>query len=144
MYSNFGKITPEIILSGVSPATGNVTSNVKEVNFDGVELKQERNKNLLYLANVDAPDSMKNPPLFALGLFIIDGDQVTYKLQGERLSWSNEEADKMRAQGITEYEDMRAKVQDEKAQVKGTASLQDLYNQYKDDPKFEQMKNKVK
>lgn len=140
MYSNYGDINANMILAGTADAGQSPVSQNAQVNFGGMDLKVDGDKYLLYLADTDMP----SPSASILGYFTLSGDIVTYKTHGMRIGVSNEDKAEFEAQGITDFGEMQKKIQDKRAQVTGTESLQALYNKYKDDPKFEQMQAKIK
>lgn len=140
MYSNFGDITTDMILAGTSPANGSTVDNIEEVSFGGIKPTPELDKYMIHLADVNVPGQ---PPYYVIGSFKIDGDTITYKTQGTRVMASPKEEKEFAAQGITDLNEIQKMAADRRATVTGTESLQALYEKYKDNPKFEQMKSKV-
>lgn len=119
--SDFGDLTTDSILSGKSNVTSNAidTSNsdqkISSVDFSGIRIETDGIKNLVKLNNVSSNiDNIS----YVEGYFTIDGDTITYKNQGTRLSGEE---------------------QDQNAQQLGTQSLQDLLNKYNNDDKFKKM-----
>ncbi|CAH1855821.1 DUF6287 domain-containing protein [Convivina intestini] len=121
--SDFGNLTTDMILAGKSDVGSNALDEhgqkMTTVNFNGINIEHRDNKNLVRLKTV--PEKIDNLT-YTEGYFIIDGDTITYKNQGRRL---------------------QGKEQDEHAQQLGTQSLQSLYDQYKNNNKFKEMKNLV-
>ncbi|CAH1853373.1 hypothetical protein [Convivina intestini] len=121
--SDFGNLTTDMIFAGKSDVGSNALDEhgqkMTTVNFNGINIEHRDNKNLVRLKTV--PEKIDNLT-YTEGYFIIDGDTITYKNQGRRL---------------------QGKEQDEHAQQLGTQSLQSLYEQYKNNNKFKEMKNLV-
>lgn len=119
--SDFGELTPDTILSGKSNVTSNAIDknnsdqHISSVDFSGVNIEKDGIKNIVKLNNI--PDNIDNIS-YVEGYFTIDGDTITYKNQGTRLSGDE---------------------QDQNAQQLGTKSLKELFNQYKNDAKFKKM-----
>lgn len=139
MYSDYGEINTDMILSGVAPYSSHLNS-AKETTFSGISFRVDGDKYFIKLADAN----MEQPATFVAGFMQLNGDTVTYKTQGTRISPTKEETQELAAQGITDMQEMIPIIADKRAQVKGTESLQALYNKYKDDPKFEQMQAKIK
>lgn len=130
--SNYGALNADIILSGKSEATSNAiyknpdddsdANNWKKltsVDFSGVKIESEGPKNIVKLNNLaNTVDKLS----YIQGYFTIDGDTITYKNQGTRVSGAEQDAN---------------------AQQLGTQSLKALFKQYKNDPKFENIKKLI-
>ena len=130
--SDYGALNADVILSGKSEVTSNaIESNTSDesdannetkltsVDFSGVKIESDGPKNIVKLNNlVSTVDNLS----YIQGYFVIDGDTITYKNQGTRVSGAEQDAN---------------------AQQLGTQSLKDLFNQYKNDPKFEKIKKLI-
>lgn len=130
--SNYGALNADIILSGKSEATSNAiyknpdddseANNWKKltsVDFSGVKIESDGPKNIVKLNNLaNTVDNLS----YIQGYFTIDGDTITYKNQGTRVSGAEQDAN---------------------AQQLGTQSLKALFKQYKNDPKFENIKKLI-
>lgn len=130
--SDYGALTVDVILSGKSEVTSNaIYSNTADesdanngkkltsVDFSGVKIESDGPKNIVKLNNLASTvDNIS----YIQGYFIIDGDTITYKNQGTRVSGAE---------------------QDAHAQQLGTQSLKALFKQYKNDPKFENIKKLI-
>ncbi|SCB76220.1 DUF6287 domain-containing protein [Weissella bombi] len=120
--SDYGALNADTILSGKSEVTSNAIyqnpdanngTKLTSVEFSGVKIESDGPKNIVKLNNLaNTVDNIS----YIQGYFVIDGDTITYKNQGTRVSG---------------------------AQQLGTQSLKALFKQYKNDPKFENIKKLI-
>ena len=123
--SDYGDLNTDTILTGQSNVTSNAVNTtqsdekVASVAFSGIVIESDGPKNIVKLNNVQSNvDNLS----YIQGYFVIDGDTITYKNQGTRVSGAEQDAN---------------------AQELGTQSLDDLYNKYKNNSNFKKVKKLI-